>query len=126
MREKKFRALKDDMSNYNFVYGNLIYDKNDIPRIQETDGICLFATCIKGTESQYIGIKDEHDVEIYEGDIIKHTFHPARTDRKAHSKIYPVEYNTSNCGFNVRYVGHSVLEEIEVIGNIYQNPELLE
>ena len=37
MREIKFRALKDDMSNCNFVYGELVYDAIGQPRITHKD-----------------------------------------------------------------------------------------
>ena len=52
-REIKFRALKDDMSNCNFVYGQLVYDAIDTPRITEVaksgEGL-IFHSCIKGIE----------------------------------------------------------------------------
>ena len=35
MRIIKFRALKDDMSNCNFVYGELVYDAIGQPRITQ-------------------------------------------------------------------------------------------
>ena len=36
-REIKFRALKDDMSNCNWIYGQLVYDAIGQPRITEVD-----------------------------------------------------------------------------------------
>lgn len=135
-REIKFRALKDDMSDCRFYYGSLIYDKQGNPRIQDTD-IDLFHTCIKGTESQYTGLKDKNGKEIYEGDVIE-----GYKGGSNHDLYYKgiVEWNKQQCGFVFRegkYIGEFLslamegfeneimLSKFEVIGNIYENPELI-
>lgn len=69
---------------------------------------------------QYTGLKDKNGKEIYEGDIVRL---PEDEDYKYYSIIYSknrLGFTLSNgCGFGLSY-------GIEVVGNIYENPELLE
>jgi hypothetical protein len=65
----KFRALKDDMSDCRYVYGNLIYG-GLFPRIQEDNNVFSFTTCIKGTEAMFTGILDKNNQEIYSDDTL--------------------------------------------------------
>ena len=127
MREIKFRALKDDMSNCNFVYGELVYDAIGVPRITHKDfsGKGLqFNTCIRGTEGQYTGLKDCNGVEIYEGDIIE----------TPTSKLMVIGWSIKFASFVIKrdgwafshYFGEALNpEECIVIGNIHQNKELI-
>lgn len=117
-REIKFRALKDDVSDCKFYYGSLIYNKQCIPRIYDVD-TDTFYTCIKGTESQYTGLKDKNIKQIFDGDISKDglgraykiTFHHGSFWLQMINGTYSERLHTNG--------------QIEVIGNIYQNPELL-
>lgn len=135
MRTIKFRALKDDMSNCAFVYGNLIYGDDGSPRIQENKGDMLFHTCIKGTEGQFTGLTDKNGKEIYEGDIIKSTFEGKESTKTI---IGVVEEDSCNPCFVIHYKfngnGHDCYEydfiqcglrTNEVVGNIHQNKEIL-
>lgn len=74
---------------------------------------------------QYTGLKDKNGKKIYEGDIVQTL---CKGEKDIGKIIY--EYN----GFTIdvmnmnRYYGRVNLLEnfVEVIGNIYDNPELLE
>lgn len=78
---------------------------------------------------QYTGLKDKNGKEIYEGDILEYfrikpgteNYYPDRTKRKA---IKWEEYNRC-VGYNMRPIIEEDDNYWEVIGNIYENPELL-
>ena len=68
---------------------------------------------------QYIGLKDKNGKEIYEGDILN-------TNNQFHEQVIYREgrWWTSLDGKTFRIMVTD-WEEIEIIGNIYENPELL-
>jgi len=70
MDRYKFRALCDDISDFTFKYGSLVYDEHGNPRILTDVKSMLFTTCVKGTEGQHIGLHDCKETDIYEGDIV--------------------------------------------------------
>lgn len=138
-REIKFRALKDDMSNCNFVYGNLIYN-DDTPRITNDSGE-TFHTCLKQTEGQYTGLTDRNGVEIFEGDWIKCVHTEGIAWEKTYTDIGVVEF-TNRGSFAVKcpkkgyekskdiskryfFLSFNPDKDFEVIGNVHQHPDML-
>ena len=100
---------------------------------------CTSGTIIdKKTLGQYTGLKDKNGKEIYEGDIVKIHKHNFDYGFKK-DEIGQIKFIDGAFGFyreeskNEYYFndlatesGYRELEYYEVIGNIYDNPELLE
>ena len=76
---------------------------------------------------QYTGLKDKHGVEIYEGDIVDCERHGFTTSIeyyggafRCRSEGVPLSLYIDEC-----YADKDDNNQLEVIGNIYENPELL-
>ena len=69
---------------------------------------------------QYTGLHDKNGKEIYEGDILKGTFYGFPIPE--YDYVFQIYWDEKEKGFMASYFEPS---ECEVIGNIYNNPELL-
>lgn len=82
----------------------------------------------KDTVGQYVGLKDKHGIEIYEGDLVK----VKNIDYLIGKVVYDKEYLCYQIEVDeqvifpvsVCYGDYNELD-IEAIGNIWDNPELL-
>lgn len=124
-REIKYRAwLKEEKKMVNvetidFSEKSIQYlEKNEI-----IDAYLLRTTFLEDIElMQYTGIKDKNGVEIYEGDIIICKYGP---EIMMEVKWVDEGFRTLGKYNGDNYVGY-VKNSAEVIGNIYENKNLLE
>ena len=72
--------------------------------------------------SQYSGIKDKKDVEIYEGDIV--TGKKRGDPIKGYLEVYGIHWFVRDHEHTLIYLGS--VGDLEVVGHIYENPELVE
>lgn len=123
----KFRAWTEEGEvMYYYVYpfkdGTLLlnYDGFAFDEVPASDFILMQST----------GLKDKNGKEIFEGDIVKY-------ESGCYTYTEEVAYNKIFAGFGVRDANANViltfwvlaenidLSSLEVVGNIYQDPELL-
>ena len=145
-REIKFRAW--DKKHKRFLNHNDVETRVDIKtsHVNSTQkGAFTLFDDIDLIFTQFTGLKDKNDKEIYEGDIVKHTYRvwmdSGSCGQARYSNTGEVFYCVELGAFEIKRQGGgspnftlfvcdkmpdgSEPETNEVIGNIYENPELL-
>lgn len=122
MREIKFRGYGKDAKHW--IYGSLLDERSaGIVAIQDED--CHVWEVEPESVGQYTGHYDEMGTELYEGDIVSGYFEedewPAVVEWDEVTASFVLEGQCSQ----IRFDEMGGLE-IEIVGNIHDNPELLE
>lgn len=123
MREVKFRAWDGNAMHGHFMLNSLDGSPWDAEPVENEQSPLLGWQVM-----QFTGLRDTNGVEIYEGDVIE-------MDREMHPHLsgrWPIIYR--NAAFVVGESGMYFWDyadgksdaTVRVIGNIHQNPELLE
>ena len=124
MRTIKIRGLRTDGKGW--VYGGYFQHTPD------EDGVRYYifdfnegaVEVIPESVGQFTGLHDKNGKEIYEGDILK-TFPIISSDKIAYDSFNVVVRFTSSSWIANGVLGIKQSEISEVIGNIYENPDLV-
>lgn len=135
IREIKYRAFDKERSQICDVL-NIDFE-SEICRLSYSTDHNKFTFCKSFDEivlMQYTGLLDKNNVQIYDGDILK-----CSLDNEDEKFVGEIIYDVEMSSYMVKFHGDGVFYEdnflslsdynpsgLEVIGNAYENPELLE
>ena len=129
MRQIKFRAWDKTSDVMRTDISSIDYDSTgNICQINVITGTDILFPEKEAVLMQYTDLKDKNGVEIYEGDIVDCERHGFTTSIeyyggafRCRSEGVPLSLYIDEC-----YADKDDNNQLEVIGNIYENPELVE
>lgn len=146
MREILFRGKSKSINKGEWIYGSFVED-TDLNACCIRDKSLVYELVDRETVGQYTGLTDKNGKKIFEGDVLKIissvkgeimdntcAFQSAKREDCA---VVLWNYKTGGYKLKVYHkgkykrianfaIGHLCVYNAEVIGNIYDNPELLE
>ena len=121
-REIKFRAWEENHKSMIQDIG-ILQSNYRSQCVTGSNGISFRWNCPNVILMQYTGLKDKNGTEIYEGDTIAFEGIGKSNTVIFHDGCFGVDLFGINHGAELRHLNDS--EKWEVIGNIHENPELL-
>jgi len=120
MREIKFRAYQPSAKEGDLKWWSW-------QELKESDLNTIFRHPEKYHLMQYTGLKDKNGVEIYEGDVVKGYYYINGVKKRIVGRVM-FGYNGWIIASDIMWERATIVltSACEVIGNIHDNPELLE
>lgn len=125
MREILFRGKRTDSGEWYFGYYHVTHGTPAIFKKTEIDPREDYAFVDPSTVGEYTGLTDRNGRKIFEGDIVKYgdTIHRVAFEQRSGTAYFGLVYSPIE---TLPFGHYQDLKQIEIIGNIYDTPELLE
>lgn len=145
-RYMKFRAWDTVKKEMVYNVGIFPFNSSDIYKFEGNYFLIVGNIKNRFIPMQFIGARDKNEKDMYESDIVKWTYPHISAHRQSDEILGVAEWDNINCGFNIKQLTEGFYEygcgsktrlkfydtnrsfdfdDLEVIGNIYQNSELL-